>query len=111
MGLVPDQLSLPSPPSAPPAAQSCPLLIVITTFDLRGAILFTATLSFLGLGAQPPTPEWGAMPNAGREYVRYAPWTMIFPGLALFLTVMAVNLVGDRLRLVLDPWQNGRDGS
>ena len=80
-----------------------PILIVIATLDLGGAVLFTATLSFLGLGAQPPTPEWGAMLNAGREYVRYAPWTMVFPGLALFLTVMSVNLVGDRLSLVLDP--------
>jgi peptide/nickel transport system permease protein len=85
-----------------------PILIVITTLDLGNAVLFTATLSFLGLGAQPPTPEWGAMLNAGREYVRYAPWTMIFPGLALFLTVMAVNLVGDRLSLVLDPRQRSR---
>jgi peptide/nickel transport system permease protein len=85
-----------------------PILIVITTLDLGNAVLFTATLSFLGLGAQPPTPEWGAMLNAGREYVRYAPWTMIFPGLALFLTVMAVNLVGDRLSQVLDPRQRGR---
>ena len=82
-----------------------PILIVLTTLDLGSAVLFTATLSFLGLGAQPPTPEWGAMLNAGREYVRYAPWTMIFPGLALFVTVMAVNLVGDRLSLVLDPRQ------
>lgn len=80
-----------------------PTLIVIATLDLGSAVLFTATLSFLGLGAQPPTPEWGAMLNAGREYVRYAPWTMVFPGLALFLTVMAVNLVGDRLNAVLDP--------
>ncbi len=85
-----------------------PILIVIATLDLGGAVLFTATLSFLGLGAQPPTPEWGAMLNAGREYVRYAPWTMIFPGLALFLTVMAVNLVGDRLSLMLDPRQRDR---
>ena len=82
-----------------------PILIVIATLDLGSAVLFTATLSFLGLGAQPPTPEWGAMLNAGREYVRYAPWTMVFPGLALFLTVMAVNLVGDRLSTVLDPRQ------
>ena len=85
-----------------------PILIVIATLDLGSAVLFTATLSFLGLGAQPPTPEWGAMLNAGREYVRYAPWTMIFPGLALFLTVMAVNLVGDRLSLILDPRQGDR---
>ena len=80
-----------------------PILIVIATLDLGSAVLFTSTLSFLGLGAQPPTPEWGAMLNAGREYVRYAPWTMIFPGAALFLTVMAVNLVGDRLSEILDP--------
>ncbi|HWK47770.1 MAG TPA: ABC transporter permease [Stellaceae bacterium] len=85
-----------------------PILIVLTTLDLGSAVLFTATLSFLGLGAQPPTPEWGAMLNAGREYVRYAPWTMVFPGLALFLTVMAVNLVGDRLSAVLDPRQRSR---
>jgi ABC-type dipeptide/oligopeptide/nickel transport system permease subunit len=82
-----------------------PTLIVMATLDLGGAVLFTATLSFLGLGAQPPTPEWGAMLNAGREYIRYAPWTMLFPGGALFLTVLAVNLLGDRLTLVLDPRQ------
>ncbi|HYZ63397.1 MAG TPA: ABC transporter permease [Acetobacteraceae bacterium] len=85
-----------------------PILIVVATLDLGAAVLFTATLSFLGLGAQPPTPEWGAMLNAGREFVRYAPWTMVFPGLALFLTVLAVNLVGDRLSTVLDPRQRGR---
>ncbi len=80
-----------------------PTFVVLATLDLGNAVLFTATLSFLGLGAQPPTPEWGAMLNAGRDYVRYAPWTMIYPGLALFLTVMAVNLVGDRLNQVFDP--------
>jgi ABC-type dipeptide/oligopeptide/nickel transport system permease subunit len=80
-----------------------PTLIVLATLDLGNAVLFTATLSFLGLGAQPPTPEWGAMLNAGRDYVRYAPWVMVFPGLALFLVVLAVNLVGDRLSQVLDP--------
>lgn len=80
-----------------------PTLVVLGTLDLGNAILSTATLSFLGLGAQPPTPEWGAMLNSGREYMRYAPWMMIFPGLALFLVVMAVNLVGDRLSQILDP--------
>jgi ABC-type dipeptide/oligopeptide/nickel transport system permease subunit len=84
-----------------------PTLIVLATLDLGNAVLFTATLSFLGLGAQPPTPEWGAMLNAGRDYVRYAPWMMIFPGLALFLVVLAVNLVGDRLSQILDPRQRG----
>jgi ABC-type dipeptide/oligopeptide/nickel transport system permease subunit len=85
-----------------------PILIVLASLDLGTAILSTATLSFLGLGAQPPAPEWGAMLNAGREFMRYAPWTMIFPGLVLFLAVMSVNLVGDRLSLVLDPRQTGR---
>jgi len=85
-----------------------PTLIVLTSLDLGNAVLATATLSFLGLGAQPPAPEWGAMLNAGREFIRYAPWTMLFPGAALFLAVMAVNLVGDRLSQVLDPRQRGR---
>jgi peptide/nickel transport system permease protein len=80
-----------------------PTLVVLGTLELGNAILTTATLSFLGLGAQPPAPEWGAMLNSGREYMRYAPWIMIFPGLALFLVVMAVNLLGDRLSQVLDP--------
>jgi ABC-type dipeptide/oligopeptide/nickel transport system permease subunit len=80
-----------------------PTLVVLGTLDLGSAILSTATLSFLGLGAQPPTPEWGSMLNSGREYMRYAPWMMIFPGLALFLSVIAVNLIGDRLSQVLDP--------
>jgi len=80
-----------------------PTLVVLGTLELGNAILTTATLSFLGLGAQPPAPEWGAMLNSGREYMRYAPWIMIFPGLALFLAVMAVNLLGDRLSQVLDP--------
>ena len=80
-----------------------PTLIVLGTLNLGEAILSTATLSFLGLGAQPPTPEWGAMLNGGREYMRYAPWMMIFPGLALFLAVMSVNLIGDRLSYLLDP--------
>jgi ABC-type dipeptide/oligopeptide/nickel transport system permease subunit len=84
-----------------------PIVIVLGSLDLGTAILSTATLSFLGLGAQPPTAEWGAMLSAGREFMRYAPWTMIFPGLALFLAVMSVNLVGDRLSHVLDPRASG----
>jgi len=86
-----------------------PIVIVLGSLDLGTAILSTATLSFLGLGAQPPTSEWGAMLSAGREFMRYAPWTMIFPGLALFLAVMSVNLVGDRLSHVLDPRASGHD--
>lgn len=80
-----------------------PTMIVLATLNLGNAILSTAALSFLGLGAQPPTPEWGAMLNSGREFMRYNPSVMIFPGLALFLAVMSVNLLGDRLRQVLDP--------
>ncbi len=80
-----------------------PTMIVLATLNLGNAILSTASLSFLGLGAQPPTPEWGAMLSSGREFMRYNPSIMIFPGLALFLAVMSVNLLGDRLRQVLDP--------
>lgn len=80
-----------------------PTIIVLTTLGLAQAILATASLSFLGLGAQPPTPEWGSMLNSSREYMRHAPWTMIFPGLAIFASVMSVNLVGDRLSEILDP--------
>lgn len=80
-----------------------PTLIVLGTLHLGEAILQTATLSFLGLGAQPPTPEWGSMLNDGRDYMRYAPWMMLAPGGALFLTVMSVNLLGDRLSQLLDP--------
>ena len=80
-----------------------PTVIVLATLNLGNAILSTASLSFLGLGAQPPIPEWGAMLSSGREFVRYNPSIMIFPGLALFLSVMSVNLLGDRLRQVLDP--------
>lgn len=86
-----------------------PIVIVLGSLDLGTAILSTATLSFLGLGAQPPQAEWGAMLSAGREFMRYAPWTMIFPGLALFLAVMSVNLVGDRLSHILDPRASKHD--
>jgi len=78
-------------------------IVILGTLNLGGAIISASSLSFLGLGAQPPTPEWGAMLNDSREYMRHAPWTMIFPGVALFLSVMSVNLLGDWLRDVLDP--------
>ena len=85
-----------------------PTLIVLGTLNLSDAILQTATLSFLGLGAQPPTPEWGAMLNDGRDYMRYAPWMMLFPGLALFAAAISINLLGDRLSQVLDPRARSR---
>jgi ABC-type dipeptide/oligopeptide/nickel transport system permease subunit len=67
-----------------------------------GAIMAEAALSFVGLGAQPPTPSWGAMVADGRDLLRVAPWVSLAPGLAIGLTVLAVNLVGDGLRDALD---------
>ncbi|NKB68796.1 MAG: ABC transporter permease subunit [Candidatus Latescibacteria bacterium] len=78
-------------------------LIVQSTLSLGTAILDAAGLSFLGLGAQPPTPEWGAMLSGGRELLLKAPWVMSFPGLAIFVVVLALNLLGDGLRDALDP--------
>lgn len=78
-------------------------IIVITTNGVAGAIIAGAALSFLGLGAQPPDPEWGLMLDEGREYIRVAAWVTTFPGLAIMITVMAINLMGDGLRDVLDP--------
>ena len=78
-------------------------LIVQATLGLATAILDAAGLSFLGLGAQPPMPEWGAMLSNGRELIVRAPWVLTFPGVAIFLTVLAFNLFGDGLRDSLDP--------
>jgi peptide/nickel transport system permease protein len=78
-------------------------IIVELSLDMGYAILATASLSFIGLGAQPPSPEWGAMIVAGRDYLRTAPWTCAFPGLALTFAVLGFNLVGDGLRDALDP--------
>jgi peptide/nickel transport system permease protein len=78
-------------------------LIVQVSLSTAAAVLAEATLSFLGLGIQPPTPSWGSMLNAARGYLAYAPWMAIFPGLAIFLAVLAFNLIGDGLRDALDP--------
>jgi len=78
-------------------------LIILTTMQIAGAVLFASGLSFLGLGAQPPTPEWGAMLTAGRIYMREAWWIPVFPGLAITVTILAMNMVGDGLRDALDP--------
>jgi len=78
-------------------------LLVQTTLNIASAILSAAALGFLGLGAQPPTPEWGAMLSKGRLYMRVAPHIMTFPGLAIMLTVLAFNLMGDGLRDAMDP--------
>lgn len=78
-------------------------IIVQGTLRVAGAILAAAALSFLGLGIQPPAPEWGAMLSAGRAYLRDMPHLVIFPGLAIMLTILSLNLLGDGLRDALDP--------
>lgn len=78
-------------------------LIVLSTLRMATAIITAAGLSFLGLGAQPPAPEWGSMLSAGREYIRVAPHIVTVPGLAIMFLVLGLNLLGDGLRDVLDP--------
>ena len=79
-------------------------VVAVKTLDyLAGAILSIAGLSFLGLGIQPPTPEWGLLLSNGRNYMASAMYVTIFPGLAIFLTVLSFNLLGDGLRDALDP--------
>lgn len=85
-------------------------LIVLVTLGTATAILTGAALSFLGLGAQPPTPEWGAMLSEARNYMRLGWWLSVFPGLAIAVTVMGLNLLGDGLRDVLDPQMRGAAG-
>jgi peptide/nickel transport system permease protein len=80
-----------------------PTIAALATLDVAWAILNAATLSFLGLGAQPPTPEWGAMINEGRGLLRQAPWISLAPGAMIALTVLAINTLGDGLRDALDP--------
>lgn len=78
-------------------------VIVLTTLELPAAILVAASLSFLGLGAQPPSPEWGAMLVDGREYIQTAWWLITFPGIAIFITVLGFNLFGNALQDALNP--------
>jgi peptide/nickel transport system permease protein len=80
-----------------------PSVLVLATLELGSLMLAISALSFLGLGAQPPTPEWGTMLNDGRAFFQRAPQLMIYPGLAITLAVIGSNLVGDGLRDVLDP--------
>jgi ABC-type dipeptide/oligopeptide/nickel transport system permease subunit len=83
-------------------------VIVQSTFQVATAILWAAGLGFLGLGAQPPTPEWGAILSRGRQYMRVAHHLTTFPGLSIFLMVLGFNLVGDGLRDAIDPKTRGR---
>ena len=78
-------------------------LIVQATMCVAGSILSIASLSFLGLGIQPPTPEWGSMLSNGRQYIRAAWWVCAFPGIAIMLSILSLNLLGDGLRDALDP--------
>jgi len=78
-------------------------LVITAATDIGGMMMELAALSFLGFGAQPPTPEWGSMLNEGRNFMQSAPWLMIYPGLAIFVTVVVFNMLGDGLRDILDP--------
>ena len=78
-------------------------LIINATLGFSSAILETAALGFLGLGVQPPLPEWGSMLSAARDYIERAPWVVTMPGLTILVTVLAINLMGDGLRDALDP--------
>jgi ABC-type dipeptide/oligopeptide/nickel transport system permease subunit len=78
-------------------------LLVQASINVAFAMLAEASLSFLGLGAQPPKPSWGLMINSGRGFMQTAPWMIIFPGLAIAFAVIGFNMLGDGLRDVLDP--------
>lgn len=85
-----------------------PTMLVVATIEAPHLILTEASLSFLGLGVQPPTPSWGQMLSEARDYIYLSPWYGIFPGLAIALTVLATNMVGDALRDYLDPFLRRR---
>jgi peptide/nickel transport system permease protein len=80
-----------------------PPVLVQATLSLAAAIIAEASLSFLGLGQQPPSPSWGSMLNSAQRFLTQAPWLAVFPGVAIFLCVLSFNLVGDGLRDALDP--------
>lgn len=78
-------------------------LVVQYMLDIGGMMLTIASLSFLGLGVQAPTPEWGSMLSEGRTYIQTAPWLLYYPGIAIFIIVIVFNLLGDKIRDLLDP--------
>jgi peptide/nickel transport system permease protein len=88
--------------------QLIPTIIVWGTLGIATNVMLEASLSYLGIGVQPPSPSWGGMIQQGQSFYRTAPWLVIFPGLAIMLTVFAFNLFGDGLRDALDPTQRGR---
>jgi len=83
-------------------------IIVVASLSIGGIILAEATLSFLGLGIQPPTASWGSMVATGNRYLQLAPWMSLVPGAAIFLMVMAVNFLGDGVRDAMDPYLSGK---
>ncbi len=85
-----------------------PGIIVLASLDFPAAVLSTAALSYVGLGAQPPTAEWGALLTGARSYIYTAPWLVNFPGLAIFITMLGFNLLGNALRDTLDPQLRNR---
>ena len=85
-----------------------PALIVQATLAIAAAVIAEASLSFLGLGQQPPAPSWGSMLNTAKNFVDNAPWMAVWPGLSIFLLVLSFNLVGDGLRDALDPRHTSR---
>lgn len=80
-----------------------PVIIVIATMRMASSIMSIATLSYLGLGCPPPTPEWGGMISTAKEFIYQAPYLIIIPGLAVMITVICLNILGDKLRDILDP--------
>ena len=87
-----------------------PPMVVVATLGFSTAVLSAAALSFLGLGAQPPSPEWGAMLAEGRNYITRSPWLLYVPGIAIVVTVLAFNLFGDGIRDLVDPRQRRESG-
>ena len=84
-----------------------PLVVTTGALDIGAIIIEVAGLSFLGFGAQPPTPEWGLMLNEGRQYLQTSPWLMVFPGMSILIVVSIFNLWSDSLRDVVDPKNQG----
>jgi peptide/nickel transport system permease protein len=80
-----------------------PPLVIQSSLTVAAAIIAESSLSFLGLGQQPPAPSWGSMLNSAQRYLSQAPWMALYPGLAIFAIVLALNVLGDGLRDVLDP--------
>lgn len=85
-----------------------PEIVVLCALDIGKMLLTVASMSYLGLSAQPPTPEWGYMLSEGRRYIQSAPWMIIFPGVAIFISVLIFNILGDSVRDIMDPKYKAR---